>query len=246
MMTYPLIIAHRGASGDAPENTLKAFHLAHQQGADGIELDIFLSRDGELVVTHDENLKRLTGQNLKTRHLPLTELKKLDFGQGEKIPTLKEVFHQFGALFSKINVEIKSTGYFTDGIEKKLIEMIKIFKLEDRILISSFNFLHLLRMKKRAPHLNRGFLIHPPKRWARHPWLIGLCKPTSFNLPHAWCTGKKLKEYQAKAPQIWLWTVNEERDMQFWIEKSITAIITNYPGRLKKVIENAKRSFVKS
>src|SRR3989338_5875450 len=119
-----LILGHRGSSKRAPENTLRSFQYAFEEGADGIELDVFLSKDGHLVVTHDENLKTLIGINVWTRRLNLSELKKLDFGDGEKIPTLDEFFENFGQKFKIINVEIKSTGIFSDGVEKIPVDLI--------------------------------------------------------------------------------------------------------------------------
>jgi len=90
------IIAHRGASAHAPENTLTAFQLALDQGADGIELDVMLSKDGQLVVIHDETVDRTTNGTGKVAEMDLVELKVLDAGQGESLPTLPEVFDRFG------------------------------------------------------------------------------------------------------------------------------------------------------
>lgn len=234
----PLVIAHRGASGEAPENTMAAFRLAHEQGADGIELDVFLSADGEIVVTHDENLEALTGQRIETQKATLADLRRLDFGKGEKIPTLREVFETFGKLFSVINVEIKSTGFFTNGVEEKLVSLIREFRLTDKIYVSSFNALHLMRMKRIAPEIKRGYLVWPEHFYS--PWKIWprLCSASTLNLPHDWATEARLQNYRRLGCDLWVWTVNEEEEMKRWIEKGVAAIITNHPDRLRKILEN--------
>ena len=101
------IIAHRGASAHAPENTLAAFQLALEQGADGIELDVMLSKDGQLIVIHDDKVDRTTNGTGKVADMYLSELKVLDAGQGESLPTLPEVFDRFGGKFL-INIELKN------------------------------------------------------------------------------------------------------------------------------------------
>ncbi len=233
----PLVIAHRGASGDAPENTLKAFRLAAEQKADGIELDILLSRDGIVVVTHDENLMRLTGEPILTRQAPLGVLKQLDFGEGEKIPTLDEVFEECGQKFSIINVEIKSTGYLTDGIEKKLVEVIDKHKLRNKILVSSFNPLHLLRMKRLAPDIKRGYLIYEKPWIAQLTFWLHVTQAVSVNLSAEWCENiQRFEKYKKLTSQSWVWTVNSEAEMKKWIDRGVDAIITNYPERLKNLL----------
>lgn len=234
-MTKPLIIGHRGASGSAPENTLKAFQLANEQGADGIELDIFLTKDKNLVVTHDENLERLTGTPVLTRQLTLKALRTLDFGEGEKIPTLAEVFDAFKNKFRVINVEIKSTGWFSDGIEGHLVRLVEKFGIAEQILVSSFNPLHIYRMKNLAPAIKRGYLLAPENRLAHFNSFIKACNVTSINCDQKWLTTKQLHKFKEQGKDIWLWTVNEEKDMEKWQTQPIAAVITNYPAKLKQL-----------
>lgn len=232
----PLIIAHRGASGEAPENTMKAFQKALEQGADGIELDIFLTRDKKMVVTHDENLKGLTGHNIETRTSTLAELRELDFGEGEKIPTLDEVLETFGKCFTIFNIEIKSTGYLTDGVETKLLEHLQRHSVEEKTIVSSFNPFNLIRMRRIAPHIRRGYLIWPEHWTARRKIFIRMAGVESVNLDYRWATDHRLDRYQKMGKKIWVWTVNDVADMQKWIEYGVEAIITNYPARLTEVL----------
>lgn len=234
----PLVIAHRGASGEAPENTLKAFQLALDQGADGIELDIFLTRDREVVVIHDETIRTNENKLIYVRKATLEELEKINLAEGEKIPTLKEVFERFGKKFSLINVEIKSTGYFTDGIENELLALIKKYNLEEKVIVSSFNPLHLYRLKRKNLCVKRGYLVHPTHWLNKRKIFIHLTKATTVNLDHSWCTPQRIEMYRKMGKQIWVWTVNKEQAMERWIKQGVEAIITNYPGQLKERLKN--------
>lgn len=234
----PLVIAHRGSSGDAPENTMQAFELALRQKADGLELDVFLTRDKKIVVTHDDHCRRLAGCDRWVRQSTLTELRELDYGQGEKIPTLEDVFDLCEKHMQIINVEIKSTGTFTDGIEAALIDLVKRRGIADKVIVSSFNFLHLLRLKKIAPEIKRGYLVWQESWINKRALPIRLTSPQSMNLDQSWATPERLAHYGRFAPEIWLWTVNELDDMKRWIRQApVKAIITNYPARLKALLE---------
>src|SRR6266850_7844739 len=130
-MKPPLIIAHRGASGDAPENTMAAFRLAMDSGADMIELDLHLSKDSALVVCHDSKLNRTARIKKTIKQLTLKELKKLDVGSwfhprfsGETIPTLEEVL-KLTVNRIALNIEIKQGSSLYPGIEKQLIELLE-------------------------------------------------------------------------------------------------------------------------
>lgn len=237
-MNKPLIIAHRGASGYAPENTLKAFRLAADLGADGIELDVFLTRDKQVVVTHDETLERLTGKAVVTRQTTLKELQELDFGQGERISTLREVLEELGPKFSMINIEIKSTGYFTDGIEREVVSLIQKLNMLDKVLLSSFNPLHLLRTRCLCPQIKIGYLVSPQHRLAQQTFWVSLCRAVTINLGNRWADDpKRFERFQKLNIPIWVWTVNDMRQVPLWLERGVAAIITNYPDKLRKVIQ---------
>ncbi len=242
----PLVIAHRGASGEAPENTMKAFELAFLQEADGLKMDIYLTTDKKVVVTHDEHTQRMTGVKRIVRQSSSTQLKELDFGEGEKIPLLDEVLGTYKDKFKVFNIEIKSTGPFTDGIEDALIHLIERHQIWDKIYVSSFNPLHLFRLERKAPRLKTGYLISPVHFWNKRSFLIRLSHATSINLDHAWCNEKRLEKYRNFGKDIWLWTVNRERAMVEWINKDVAAIITNYPARLKALRDNPelRKSFL--
>lgn len=239
MTALPLVIAHRGASGYEPENTMCAFAAAQKMQADGIELDIFETQDKHLVVTHDENTSRITGVNKSVRHSSLHELLQLDFGKNEKIPVLEQVLEEFLEKFQIINIEIKSHGYRNTGIEENLVKLIKRFKATDKLLISSFNPVHLYRVKRLLPDIRIGHLIcEKQNRFARSRPLVHFISPDTLNLDiHLFDTPKFKWLFQMNRPK-WLWTVNKLEDMEKSIEIMPEAMITNYPDKLREKLKN--------
>ena len=139
-MNYVKVFAHRGASAYAPENTLAAFRLAEEQGADGIELDVQLTKDGQVVVIHDENIDRTGTGTGAVRDYTLEELRKLSFHnhmeayEGEKIPTLEEVLTFVKQGRMEVNIELKTGVYWYPEIEKKTIEIVKKAGMEERVI----------------------------------------------------------------------------------------------------------------
>lgn len=148
-----LIIAHRGASSVAPENTLKAFQKAVELKADYIEFDVHQTKDGELVIRHDANISQSDGQMSSIKDMTLKDLKTIDVGQGERIPTLKELIK-----ISKDNIglqcEIKA-----QKISKDLFELLKKEDLLESSIFSSFNFRELLELQKLYTSLKLGLMI---------------------------------------------------------------------------------------
>ena len=133
--------AHRGASAYAPENTLEAFLLAAEQGADGVELDVQLTKDGEMVVVHDEEIDRVSDGSGFVKDYTLAELKTLNFNkthpeyQDVKIPTLHEVYEALKPTGMTINVELKTGIFWYKDLEKKVLELTKEMEMEDLSLI---------------------------------------------------------------------------------------------------------------
>lgn len=242
MTTKPLIIAHRGASGIEPENTMRAFEAAYQAGADGLELDIFLSKDKVIVVTHDQKSHRLTPENWDVRKTTLQKLKTLDYGKGEKIPTLEEVFEAFLSKFKIINVEIKSTGFRTDGIEKKLAHLVKKFNCHEKLLISSFNPIHIYRFRKLMTKVKIGYLIAPHDHISQyHFHTIRWLKPDTLNLHPTLVNHKQTQNFFELGIPIWMWSIDSEPEWQYWIDQGVEALITDHPGRLFEMINLGKR-----
>jgi glycerophosphoryl diester phosphodiesterase len=162
-----LVFGHRGASAYAPMNTLPAFELAAEQGADGIELDVHRTRDGHAVVIHDFTIDATTNGTGTVTEMTLEQLKALDAGSwfgpefaGTPMPTLDEVFEAVGRRLY-VNVEIKSLSLQTDGIEQVVADAILRADLKERVIVSSFNPLALIRFRQMLPDVPLGFLHAP-------------------------------------------------------------------------------------
>lgn len=236
------IWAHRGASAYAPENTMEAFQLANEMKADGIELDVQLTKDGEIVVIHDEIIDRVSDGKGKVRDYTLKELKALHFHKTHpeyrdaRIPTLKEVLDYVKTTSMTVNIELKTGIIFYEGLTEKTISLVKALGMEERVIYSSFNHYTIREIKKIAPQAKTGLLyadgyIDMPMYGASlgadalHPALYNLQYPDFIGL----CRKKNLK--------IHVWTVNRKEDMKKLCELGIDAIITNYPDRAIKVRE---------
>ena len=160
----PAIIAHRGASLDAPENTLAAFNLAISQGADAVEFDVMLCGSGEVVVIHDENLNRTTGGEGPVGDTPLDEIKQQDAGSwfdaefaGETVPSLDEVLESIG-LRTYLNIELKNFSSPFDDLADKTAAAVLQHQLQDRIFFSSFNPFNFRKIKRILPDSPVGLL----------------------------------------------------------------------------------------
>jgi len=182
--TRPLNFGHRGAPKVAPENTLASFQKAREMGADGVELDVMLCADGEVVVSHDFSVDRTTDGQGRVQDLPLADLKALDAGswfgaefRGERMPTLLEVV-QWAGDDLLLNIELKNLGIGTEGLESKVIAIVREHKLEQRVVLSSFNPLVLRRIRQLAPTLHTGLLYSGDLPLClRRAWLRPLARP---------------------------------------------------------------------
>jgi glycerophosphoryl diester phosphodiesterase len=224
-MGKPLNLGHRGASAAAPANTLAAFRLALELGADGFELDVQLTADNELVVIHDYSVDHTTDGSGLVRQKTLAELKKLDAGvrfaprfAGERIPTLREVFDMAGK-GPFINVEIKTASPRGNGLEPRLIALIREFGLGERLVVSSFNPFALWRMRRLAPDLKLALLYADDlPAYLRDRWLAFLSHPNAHGYG------------------LYVWTVDDEAEMRRLAALGVTGIITNRPDVLKRVL----------
>jgi glycerophosphoryl diester phosphodiesterase len=227
--TRPLIIAHRGASADAPENTLYAFALAMEQGADGFEFDVQLSADGQLVVMHDFTVDRMTNGSGSVSKLSLAELQALELPHKQTIPTLDEVFEAFGPQ-PLYNVEIKTMGIRETGLETAVADRIQAHHLEDRVLVSSFNPISVRRSRRyltsRTPVANiryRGLL--------NYGYLIA---PSQADHPHYPLVNEKYMTWAKKhGYKINVWTVDDPDEARRLVTLGVHGIITNKPQLIR-------------
>lgn len=228
-----IVLGHRGASGYAPENTLEAFKLAMDMGADGFELDVHLSKDGELVVIHDETVDRTADGTGFVGEMTLAELKALDASnhkeayKGAKIPTLAEVYDLIRDTNHIVNVEIKTDNIFYPQLEEKVLALEKEMGMEGRIVYSSFNHYTVKKIRALAPDAQIGMLFGDV---LVEPY--DYCKSVGANLLHPSKANLNVPGFAEKAKEAGLgmnvWTVNEVE----YMEKCLACgagIVTNYP-----------------
>ena len=236
-MKSTLIVAHRGISSLYPENTLISFQKAVELGVDMIELDIHRTKDGELVVIHDDSINRTTDGKGKVNRLTLEELKAYSAGrcfskefEGERIPTLQEVFELVDKR-TKLQIEIKQPG-----IEKSLIDLVEKYEMLSNVICGSFYPESIIEVRKLNPSIPTLFItgsfdLDKMKKILSTEGInmvaIGF-KHLSLSL---------LKACHSYGFVIDAWTVNEEKDMREFIEMGMDIITTNYPQRLKKILE---------
>jgi glycerophosphoryl diester phosphodiesterase len=240
----PLNIAHRGASAYAPGNTLAAFRLALEMGADGFELDVMLSADGHLVVIHDDMVDRTTDGSGPVRQKTLAELKALDAGArfdvrfaGERIPTLQEVFDLVAGNRAFVNVELKADSLRGNGLEEKLVALIRCYDLGERLLISSFNPFALWRMRWLAPDMSLALLYaeNMPVH-LRNRWFAFLSHPDALSPSFRMATQQHLRWVKSKGYRLYVWTVDEEPEMRRLTALGVDGMITNKPDLLRQVL----------
>ncbi|MBN1148080.1 MAG: hypothetical protein JXA78_12550 [Anaerolineales bacterium] len=239
----PAIIAHRGASVYAPENTLAAFELALHQEADAIELDAKLTADGKVVVIHDERLGRTTPGNGRIKDLTLADLRKLDAGshfditfKGEAIPTLDEVFKAVGQL-TLINVELKNYASLTDELPEKVAAVVKSHRLTHRVLFSSFNPLALLRIRRLIPEAPIGLLALKGRNGAiARSWFGKLLSYQSLHPQFNDATPGLLSRLHRQGCKCFVFIVNQEADMRRIFEMGVDGIITDDPILARQVL----------
>ena len=237
----PLVWAHRGASGYAPENTIEAFRLAIEQGADGIELDVQLTKDEQIVVIHDEWIDRTSDGKGWVKDYTLEELRRFNFNKTcpeyahADIPTLREVYELIKPTSLTIDVELKTGIVFYPELERKVVELTKEMGLEDRVLYSSFNHYTCVKLHELNPDCYVGFLyadgpidvVSYAKKHgadALHPALYNLQYPNF------------MQEAAASGLDVNVWTVNEKEHMALACKLGVNAIITNYPDVTRQVI----------
>jgi len=232
--------AHRGASAYAPENTLEAFELAIRQKADGIELDVQMTRDGKLAVIHDETIDRTCDGSGYVKDFTMAELKKFH-GRNIRpesdtsvIPELIEVLDLLKPFDLTVNIELKTGVFRYKGIEKEVLRQVKNAGLEERVIYSSFYHPSIVVVKKLNPQALTGILF--TDRFIYVPGYARLIGADALHPPLSYLQTKKLAERKRKLP-LHVWTVNDKNMMEYLAEQKIEAIITNYPDIAKEIVD---------
>ena len=239
---HPMVLAHRGASGYAPENTLASFRKGMELGADGFELDIQLTKDGEIVVIHDEWLERVSDGKGFVKDYTFEELRQLNFNKTfpeygpQQIPTLREVYELIKDTDLVVDVELKTGIINYPNLVEKALKLAEETGMKDRVFYSSFNHYTCMEIKKQDPDAYVGFLygdvfidveqyVKDHGGDAIHPAFYLLQDPI-----HA----RKAKELGL---EINTWTVNELEHMKMCLMLGVDTIITNYPDRALNLLK---------
>ncbi|MEV5030357.1 glycerophosphodiester phosphodiesterase [Paenibacillus sp. LPE1-1-1.1] len=252
-----LIIAHRGASGYAPENTMAAFELAERMGADFIEFDVQMSKDGELVVIHDVTVDRTTAFTGNVSRYTLSELQGMDAGSyshadyaDETILSFQEVMSRFAGKIGLL-IEIKEPSLYP-GIEEKVADAVRRYgqglqvaglRDTDRlqrmanienspaIIIQSFDRVSIRRMHALLPEIPVAVLVHKDQHPLPAGTLDELASYSSYiNYSHDLLDGELVREIHKRNRKVMAWTVRNERDMERMKKLGVDGIITDFPG----------------
>jgi glycerophosphoryl diester phosphodiesterase len=242
-LKQPTIFAHRGASAYAPENTMAAFKLALDQGADAIEMDAKLSADGHVIVMHDDTVNRTTDGSGSVKSLTLADLLSLDTGskfpplfKSEKVPSLQQVFETFGR---KIFIDVELTNYSSpkDDLVDKVVALVKKFSLEERVLLSSFNLMALIQARKLLPDVALGFITYAGLAdVALRSKLVRFGPRLAFHASFKDVTPYLVQTTQKAKSRIHVYTVNLPEQIQQLYKASVDGIFTDDPLLARKIL----------
>jgi glycerophosphoryl diester phosphodiesterase len=237
----PLIYAHRGASVAATENTMAAFRIAAEEGADGLELDVMRCASGEVVVFHDDDLRRLAGRPDEIRATRWETLRGVELVGAGRIPLFSEVL-EATAPELRINVELKTAAsplarLKDDGLASQVAELCARARAIDRVLVSSFDPLLLTRFQRVAPRIPVGLLFaadqSPPLKGG---WLVPILKPAAVHPEAVLVDPARMRRWQAQGRAVNVWTVDDPGEIRALAAFGVDGIITNRPRAAREAL----------
>lgn len=220
------VIAHRGASAYAPENTLKAIRLALEMGVDAVEVDVRLSKDGYLVVIHDDTLDRTTDGSGPVAEFTLAELKMLNAGLGERIPTLQEVLEEVKAC---LIIEVK-----VEGVERKVVDALREADRLDYVMVTSFIHPLIKKVKELEPSVKTGVIVSglpvKPVELALH------AKAEAIFPNHKYLSREAVEEARRGGLQVYPWVVDRLDEAKRLMDLGVNGLVTNRPRELLRLL----------
>jgi glycerophosphoryl diester phosphodiesterase len=252
----PLIVAHRGASAVAPENTIAAFAKAIDDEADGIELDVRRVADGVPVVFHDETLERIAGRKERVSELTSTQLSNVDAGTwfnrehprashpaffSERIPTLSQTLQFLEGFSGRIYIELKCDENDVGPLVNEVAEVLRDSRLLSRIIIKSFTLSALPQVRELLPNARTAALFEPTILTIirKKRFIIDLAEEfgaDELSLHYSLVSRGLMKQATEKAMSVTAWTVDKPGRARRLAERGVFAIITNDPGKLLEAI----------
>lgn len=233
-----LNFAHRGFKSRYPENTMLAFKKAYEEGIDGIEFDVHLTKDNEIVIMHDENTLRTTGKDAYIKDLTFEELRELNAayyyeGLDEKVPSLREYFEFIKDKKIITNIELKNSIFRYENIEEKVCNLIDEFEIEDYIIISSFNHQSILKVKEIKPSLKCALLTESV---LIEPWNYVSKEGIEYFHPMVQTVSKEdVKKCQDNNVKVNVWFGKEAFDFKEAKDLGVDGLITDYPDLINKL-----------
>ena len=237
------VTAHRGASKDFPENTMPAFEGALEMGADWIELDVQQTRDGVLIVMHDSNLRRTTGDPRNIWEVDFKEVAQLDAGgwfaseyEGTPIPTLAEVLEWARDNDMRLNIELKPTGHETE-FAQSVVDLVRNFDYMDRCVITSQSYETLQQVRDCDEEVQTVYVMA-----VAYGNLLKLKAADTFSVKSINITSSMVGRLHNAQKQLYAWTVNSEKSMEKMVQLGVDNIITDNVPMAKAVIYANKTS----
>lgn len=242
-----IIFAHRGSAGTHPENTMAAYIEAERVGAEGLEIDVHLTKDKQLAVIHDDTVNRTTNGKGMVRDHTLAELKELDAGswfsprfQQEQIPSLEEVLRFIQKNDMILNIELKYAVLDDVDFEKKVIQIVEAYNLVDRVIISSFNHEGLKKVNELNPKIECAALY---MKRMNEPWKYVKSFGATAIHPYAKITdASTIHQALENDVAVRVFTVNQTEKIHDFIQMNCPAIITDYPEKALKIRKNIKNN----
>jgi glycerophosphoryl diester phosphodiesterase len=231
------VIAHRGASGERPENTLVAYRLAVEQRADMIEVDLHRTRDGAIVITHDATLDPLGGRG-EIADATIEEVRALDAGAGEPVPLLSEVLDELGATIP-FNLELKVGGGGPyPGLPAAALREVERRNLQGETLFSSFHDAVLAELRAQSAAARIALLVSR-RSLAGWPARARALRAEALNPERALVTPELVRAAHGEGLSVYVFTVDRVDEMGRMRDLGVDGLFTNYPGRLRKLLAGA-------
>lgn len=215
---------------------MASFRLAREQGADGIEFDAKRCASGEVVIIHDTRVDRTTNGHGEAHALTLAELRGLDAGKGERVPTLDEIFEEVGRDVL-MNIEVTNYATRNDGLEEAIVETIKRHAISERVMFSSFNPFSLRKLAGLAPAIPAGILYHPRMPiHLREVWLAPFVPHAFLHPEKSMVTAEKTAALKKRGIGVNTWTVNEPADILRMTAAGVNAIMGDSPATMRATL----------
>ena len=226
------VTGHRGAAGLEPENTLRSIRKAIELGVDQVEVDVHLTKDGEIVVIHDDTVDRTTNGHGYVREFTFKELRKLDAGKGEYIPTLREVLN---LTMGRVILQVELKG---EGTAEPVVRLIEEMGAENWVVVTSFHPERLKRVHELDPAIPTGLLVFKPENDPCQKALEVCAKALHINFRHV--DRRIVEEAHQRGLRVCVWNPDTEEDMVKMVELGVDAIGSNRPDILVSLLKRRR------